>query len=120
MESQDPDRARLTLEGIRAEAAGRVAAAEAALAALMHDRESANDDDEHDPDGVTLSAEWSRLSGLADAARAELRQVDDALDRTAAGVYGVCVDCGRPIPPARLAIRPFAERCVPCAEKRGR
>ncbi len=86
----------------------------------MHDREGSNDDDEHDPEGVTLSSEWSRLSGLAEAAQAELRQVDEALMRMDAGTYGICAHCGRPIPPERLAVRPFAEYCVACAEKLGR
>lgn len=27
---------------------------------------------------------------------------------------GLCVDCGDPIPPARLAARPDAARCVEC------
>ena len=87
---------------------------------LMRDREGSNDDDEHDPEGVTLSSEWSRLSGLAEAAQAELRQVDEALMRMDAGTYGICAHCGRPIPPERLAVRPFAEYCVACAEKLGR
>jgi RNA polymerase-binding transcription factor DksA len=37
-----------------------------------------------------------------------------------AGTYGICANCGRPIPAARLAVRPFAEYCVACAEKLGR
>ncbi len=69
---------------------------------------------------MTLSSEWSRLSGLAEAAQAELRQVDEALMRMDAGTYGICVHCGKPIPPERLEVRPFAEYCVACAEKLGR
>ncbi|OIJ34587.1 TraR/DksA C4-type zinc finger protein [Microbacterium sp. LCT-H2] len=111
---------RALLEERRAEAETRVTATAATLAELMHDREGSNDDDEHDPEGVTLSSEWSRLSGLAEAAQAELRQVNEALVRMDAGTYGICAHCGRPIPPERLEVRPFAEYCVACAEKRGR
>lgn len=111
---------RALLEERRAEAETRVTATAATLAELMHDREGSNDDDEHDPEGVTLSSEWSRLSGLAEAAQAELRQVNEALVRMDAGTYGICANCGRPIPPERLEVRPFAEYCVACAEKRGR
>lgn len=111
---------RALLEDLRTEAAARLAALDTTLGELTHDRESSNDDDEHDPEGVTLSSEWSRLTGLADAARAELRQVDDALERFDAGTYGVCARCGQPIPSARLEVRPFAEHCVACAEKLGR
>ncbi|WP_334149826.1 TraR/DksA family transcriptional regulator [Microbacterium sp.] len=108
------------LQELRTQAAARVESTGAALTALMHDREGANDDDEHDPEGVTLSSEWSRLSGLAEAAASELQQVDDALARMDAGTYGVCARCGTAIPAARLEARPFAEHCVACAEKLGR
>ncbi|MCK2033457.1 MULTISPECIES: TraR/DksA C4-type zinc finger protein [Microbacterium] len=111
---------RALLQERRAEAEARVTATATTLAELMHDREGSNDDDEHDPEGVTLSSEWSRLSGLAEAAQAELRQVDEALMRMDAGTYGICAHCGRPIPPERLEVRPFAEYCVACAGKLGR
>lgn len=111
---------RALLEELRAQADARVRATAATLDELTHDRGGSNDDDEHDPEGVTLSSEWSRLTGLAEAAASELRQVDDALSRMDAGTYGICASCGRPIPPARLEVRPFALHCVACAEKLGR
>jgi len=112
--------ARDRLLELRAQAEERVRATAATLDELTHDREGSNDDDEHDPEGVTLSSEWSRLTGLAEAAASELHQVDDALARMDAGTYGICANCGRPIPAARLEVRPFAEYCVACAEKLGR
>lgn len=112
--------ARERLLALRAQAEARVQATAATLDELTHDRESSNDDDEHDPEGVTLSSEWSRLTGLAEAAASEVHQVDDALTRVEAGTYGVCANCGRPIPAGRLEARPFAEHCVSCAEKLGR
>lgn len=111
--------ARELLSALRTQAQARVEATAATLAELMHDREGSNDDDEHDPEGVTLSSEWSRLTGLAEAAASELRQVDDAIERLDAGTYGICARCGRPIPAARLEVRPFATHCVACAEKLG-
>lgn len=107
------------LRELRAQAAERVRSTAATLAELTHDRAGSNDDDEHDPEGVTLSSEWSRLTGLAEAAASELRQVDEALARVDAGTYGLCANCSQPIPPGRLEVRPFAEYCVTCAEKRG-
>lgn len=101
----------------RADAVARAESAASALAELVHDRQGSNDDDEHDPEGVTLSSEWSRLSALSDAAADEVRRYDDALMRWDAGTYGLCASCGKPIPTARLEVRPFAELCVPCAEK---
>ncbi|MFF3026259.1 TraR/DksA family transcriptional regulator [Microbacterium sp. NPDC057944] len=115
--SPDP---RTILDSLRAVAAARAAATAATLGELMHDREGSNDDDEHDPEGVTLSSEWSRLTGLADAAASELRQVDEALARLDTGDYGVCARCGQLIPAARLEVRPYATHCVACAEKLGR
>jgi len=111
--------ARERLLALRAQAEARVRATAATLDELTHDREGSNDDDEHDPEGVTLSSEWSRLTGLAEAAASELRQVDEALARVEAGTYGICARCGRPIPTGRLEARPFAEYCVACAEKLG-
>lgn len=115
----DEPRLRALLDDLRAQAAARVASTTATLATLTHDQEGSNDDDEHDPEGVTLSSEWSRLTGLAEAAASELREVDDAISRMDAGTYGVCARCGRRIPSARLEVRPFATHCVSCAEKLG-
>lgn len=46
-----------------------------------------------------------------------LNQVDEALCRLAAGRYGLCADCGEPIPLARLRALAFAVRCCPCQER---
>lgn len=118
LEPDATDRMRALLLDLRAEASARADALAATLAELTADRSGSNDDDEHDPEGVTLSSEWSRLTGLAEGASAELDQIDDALARVDTGHYGVCVDCGNPIPVERLEVRPFAERCVTCAAKR--
>jgi len=107
------------LERERAELTARITRLDETLAGLRSDRGSETADDEHDPEGATLSSEWSRLAGLrADAARA-LRETDAALARATTADYGVCVDCGADIPPARLDARPTATRCVACAEKAG-
>src|SRR5882672_7655858 len=45
------------------------------------------------------------LAGRADA---DLREIARALDRIDQGAYGVCEDCDRPIPPARLEAIPTA------------
>jgi len=41
-------------------------------------------------------------------------QVERALERLRLGAYGICEDCGRRIPQARLAFQPDATRCVGC------
>ena len=108
---------RAQLDELRVTVLDRVESAVAALAELTHDRDEPADD-EHDPEGVTLSAEWSRLAALVEAAQSELRQVEDALLRVDAGTYGVCESCARPIPAARLEARPMARMCVDCASRR--
>ncbi|MGH7338975.1 MAG: TraR/DksA family transcriptional regulator [Candidatus Rokuibacteriota bacterium] len=45
----------------------------------------------------------------------ELR-IRRALQRLDAGEYGVCLGCGHPIRPERLAVIPGAERCIRCEE----
>ena len=44
----------------------------------------------------------------------ELAQVEAALQRLDAGVYGNCTDCGEPIPLQRLRVQPAAQRCAHC------
>ncbi|WP_019179326.1 TraR/DksA family transcriptional regulator [Microbacterium yannicii] len=110
---------RALLDELRAGADARLSAMDETIAELRADRGSAVADDEHDPEGVTLSGEWARAVGLQEAARREIFEIDGALERWEAGAYGVCVDCGRGIPIARLRARPFATRCVACAEKAG-
>ena len=48
---------------------------------------------------------------------ASLRDVEHALDRMRQGTYGVCVDCGKPIPYARLHAYPTAARCLEDQER---
>jgi RNA polymerase-binding transcription factor DksA len=74
-----------------------------------------NADDEHDPEGATIAFERSQVGALVRQAEERLREVDAALERLDAGAYGVCASCGRPIPPARLEVRPTARTCVACA-----
>ena len=92
----------------------RVRRLEADLDALTAARRGSSDDDEHDPEGVTLSSEWSMLTGLLESAREDARQTESALLRLADGEYGLCAACGQPIPSGQLEVRPARERCVAC------
>jgi len=74
-------------------------------------------DDEHDPEGSTLSSDWSRLDGLARAATVQRAAIEDALDRMEAGTYGACIRCGLPIGLDRLRARPEAVHCIDCARE---
>ncbi|MFV0375461.1 TraR/DksA family transcriptional regulator [Microbacterium sp.] len=86
-----------------------------ANADLRRDRADGTADDEHDPEGSTLSGEWQRVDALRASLAAEIASVRRAQVRVADGSYGVCEVCGRGIPPARLEARPHAATCVDCA-----
>lgn len=49
---------------------------------------------------------------------AALEDIDAALARLDAGTYGLCEDCGKPVPAGRLEIIPYARRCVQCQQRR--
>jgi RNA polymerase-binding transcription factor DksA len=49
---------------------------------------------------------------------AELRDIIAAEARIATGTYGTCIDCGAPIPFARLTAYPTAKRCLGCQKIR--
>lgn len=104
------------LERARAEAAARVAEFEATVASIVRSRGD-DTDDEHDPDGTTLSWERALHAGTVDAARAHLAEIDAAIARLRDGWDGTCEVCGEPIPQDRLMARPSASRCVTCAAR---
>ncbi len=110
------DLARMLRERLDA-ARRRVEERERAVDAARQSRgDPAGADDEHDPEGATLVDEWSRLEGLRREAVHERDELAAAQERWRIGRYGVCEQCGGDIPAARLAVRPTAIRCVPCAE----
>jgi DnaK suppressor protein len=51
---------------------------------------------------------------------AQLRLVEEALDRLAAGDYGICLACEEPIPPKRLRAVSWARYCVKCQDNVGK
>lgn len=95
---------------------GRIARLDRDDALLRRDRADGTADDEHDPEGSTLSGEWLQVEALRRAAHTERAELDAALARTMDGTYGICVECGIEIPVERLRARPMADRCVPCAQ----
>jgi DnaK suppressor protein len=48
---------------------------------------------------------------------ANLKEVEEALERIEKKHYGKCLHCGEEISLKRLEVLPFARFCVPCQEK---
>ena len=49
-----------------------------------------------------------------------LARIQAALSRVQEGTYGLCVDCGEAIAPARLEATPEVPFCTPCQQRRER
>jgi DnaK suppressor protein len=99
----------------RADLAAQAAALRADLAGIDAATAGANADDEHDPEGATIAFERAQTAALLERTERRLAELDRALDRVAAGTYGTCERCGRPIGADRLAARPDATTCIACA-----
>lgn len=44
----------------------------------------------------------------------DVRDIESARGRLAAGIYGICTDCGKAIAYQRLLVYPTAKRCIHC------
>jgi DnaK suppressor protein len=74
--------------------------------------EQARDTEDDSFSNLIVDLNLSEIDRDAD----ELRRIDTALVRLSDGSYGVCEDCSRQIPSARLEAEPTALRCVQCQE----
>ena len=63
---------------------------------------------DHASDLVDLEVDLS----LEENAGNVIAEIDDALERIAAGTYGTCAVCGAAIPEERLAAVPYATLCL--------
>ncbi|SIN68930.1 TraR/DksA family transcriptional regulator [Agromyces cerinus] len=109
------DRFRAKLLQERADAEGRFAEFGDVMSEVRAARSGASADDEHDPEGPTMTQEWSQRTAVLADARAELADIDHALARIDDGSYGFCSNCGKRITVPRLEARPTAELCIDCA-----
>jgi DnaK suppressor protein len=56
------------------------------------------------------------VDALGNEARDELAKISAALKRFESGEFGICVECGVEIEPARLDAYSYADECIECAE----
>ena len=111
----DAKEARARLEDERVRTTERLDRLRRDFLGVVDASRDSNADDEHDPEGATIAFERSQVDALVRQAEAHLDEVAAALERVAAGSYGICAGCGEPIDPARLEARPVARTCVGCA-----
>ena len=87
---------------------------------LMGEHHLARGGDAEAGDAGSNLTEADRNAASVQAAVAQRAEVAAALARIDDGSYGRCVDCGNPVPEARLEARPATACCVPCQAKRDR
>ena len=108
----DVERFRVLLEEERSRKLELLKALRSDISSVSLARQDSNVDDEHDPEGSTIAFELSQASALMSQSQVGLEQIDDALERIAAGTYGLCAVCGVAIPEGRLEARPWTPFCV--------
>jgi DnaK suppressor protein len=70
-------------------------------------------DEPRDEADESLRLQIRDLRLSLDEREARLAQaIEEALGRMARGEFGICVDCGLPIEPARLRLVPWTVRCA--------
>lgn len=97
-----------------------IARLKARRAELIEDMEEIEDalDDPAPKDWEDRAAERQGdevLEAMGHHDQDELRRIDAALARDAAGEYGFCVKCGDEIAPERLEVVPETPFCATCA-----
>ena len=111
MRGDGTGRARESLRARRAELADR-------LERIDRDRRRQREPLEGDWHEAAIQKENDEvLDALDESVRAELAEIDLALERLERGQYGFCAACGRAISAARLRALPATSRCSACARK---
>jgi DnaK suppressor protein len=84
------------------------------IVALGEDQQVEGSVSNHLADDATDVMEQERNLALIGGLQERLHDVDRALERLAAGTYGICERCGKPIATERLEVLPFATLCIDC------
>lgn len=115
-EEVEEARAELLSEDARLRA--EITNSEESLVGLMRDSGDGAGDDQADTGTKNITREHEMA--LAANAREMLIQTDRALERLAAGTYGLCESCGNAIGKARMQAFSRATLCVECKQKQER
>ena len=101
----------------RASTVGLVESLTRQRADIVEASELTTNDDEHDPEGVTVAFDRAQVQSLLDQARTDLTELDHAVARVRDGTYWTCAGCAGPIAEERLAALPAARTCIACANR---
>lgn len=73
---------------------------------------------EREPDSrAQMLSERELEFALDERETTEIAAIDAALERIDDGTYGICIECGEAIYPARLLAAPESERCIACQSR---
>jgi DnaK suppressor protein len=114
MDPTEMNRIQRTLEALRTQVLARIAEQRGGLQsrAEVAAEQFAPTQDSH---AQTITQHDIALA-LSEHETLALAHIDDALQRLAAGTYGICTACNQPITVARLQAWPEAARCICCQE----
>lgn len=108
-------RSAAAIAAARVDTAGRIESLTRQWTDIVESSALSANDDEHDPEGVTVAFERAQVQGMLDQARTDLADLDRAAIRVAEGTYWTCARCAGPIAEERLAALPATRTCVTCA-----
>jgi DnaK suppressor protein len=63
---------------------------------------------------ATETLELEKRLGLENRMRQEIAAIEHTIDKIDQGTYGICDNCGKPIPEDRLEALPQANLCIEC------
>lgn len=113
------DRLRKRLEEERERLTGVIREIEAEREEVrLSETSSERSPDPNTAEGGSLAFELEKELSVAANAEDLLSKVEEAVGRLDEGTYGLCANCGKPIPVARLDALPYATLCVECASQR--
>ncbi len=70
--------------------------------------------DDESGEGGTVTVDRERDLALSAQAMLAVEEIDHALAKMGLNTYGICENCGRLIPKARLEALPYARLCIDC------
>lgn len=76
--------------------------------------------DDETADAGTATFERERDLSIENNVRDLLGKIDRALEKMAAGTYGICERCGKPISKTRMQALPYVDLCIADAQAQSR